>query len=195
MAVTVISYPTNEINDSFNTDTTHESAELVKYVWVNLEDLTNDTYVEIVYNSVTITLDVVDECRYTPVNIMFQNVEGAEQTIQFFKAREDKMKVKSEEYESDRGQPSAGFHQFVNYNVQAKTSFKVNSGFMLEAMNDSFKQLFLSERIWWLENDGTLYSRPINIKSSTLEYKTRQKDRLINYEVEFEFAFNEVNNI
>jgi len=28
-----------------------------------------------------------------------------------------------------------------------------------------------------------------------LEYKTRMKDRLINYEVEFEYAFNEINNI
>jgi hypothetical protein len=28
-----------------------------------------------------------------------------------------------------------------------------------------------------------------------LEYKTRQKDRLINYEIEFEYSFNEINNI
>jgi hypothetical protein len=193
MAVTVISYPTNEINDSFNTDTTFEAVELVKYVWVNMEDLTNDTYIEVVYNGVTITLDVIDECRYTPVNIMFQNVEGAEQTIQFFKARTDEMEVKAEVFESDRGQPSAGFHQMVKYNVQAKSKFKVNSGFMLEAMNDSFKQLFLSERIWWLENGTT--PRPLNIASTNFEYKTRQKDRLISYEIEFEFAFNEINNV
>ena len=192
MAVTVISYPTNEINDSFNTDTTFQAVELVKYVWVNLEDITNDTYVEIVYNGVTVTLDLTEECRYTPVNIMFQNVEGAEQTIQFFKSRTDTLEVTSEQYESDRGQPSAGFHQFATYNVQAKSKFSVNSGFMLEAMNDSFKQLFLSERIWWL--DGTT-SKPLRIVSKSFEYKTRQKDRLINYEVEFEFAFNEVNNI
>ena len=29
----------------------------------------------------------------------------------------------------------------------------------------------------------------------SFEYKTRQKDRLINYEIEFENAFNEINNI
>ena len=30
MAATVISYPNNEINDSYNTDTTFQSAELIK---------------------------------------------------------------------------------------------------------------------------------------------------------------------
>jgi len=192
MAATVISYPNNEINDSYTTDTTFQSAELIKYIWVNMEDLVDDTYIEITYNGETITLDLTEECRYTPVNIMFQNKEGAEQTIQFFKARTETLDVKSEQYESDRGQPGSGFHQFVTYNVNAKQKFKVNSGFMLEAMNDSFKQLFLSERIWWL--DGTT-AKPVTIASKSFEYKTRQKDRLINYEIEFEYAFNEINNI
>ena len=129
---------------------------------------------------------------YTPVNIIFQNKEGAEQTLQFFKVRTDTLTVESEQYESDSGQPSAGFHQFVKYNVNGKTKFKVNSGFVSEDLNSTFKQLFLSERIWWM--NGAV-NTPINIASTSLEYKTRQKDRLINYEVEFEFAFSEVNNI
>jgi hypothetical protein len=36
---------------------------------------------------------------------------------------------------------------------------------------------------------------PLNVASSSLEYKSRQKDRLINYEIEFEEAFNLINNI
>jgi len=36
---------------------------------------------------------------------------------------------------------------------------------------------------------------PLNVVSKSFEYKTRQKDRLINYEIEFENAFNEINNI
>jgi hypothetical protein len=195
MSVTVISYPSNEINQSFATDATFSSASLISYVWVNIEEITNDTYIEVVYNGETITLLVEEECRYKPVNIMFLNKEGAEATLQFFKARTDTLTVESKEYESDRGQPSAGNHQFIKFNVQGKTKFKVNSGFVNESNNETFKQLFLSKRIWWLENDGTLYERPINIESKSLEYKTRAKDRLINYEVEFSFAFNEINSI
>jgi len=193
MAVTVISYPGNEINDSYPTTNTFDSNKIISYVWVNVEDLTNDTYIEIVYSGNTVTLDLVEECRYTPVNIMFQNKEGAEQTLQFFKARTDTMDVTSEQFESDRGQPSSGNHQFVKYNVKGKSKFKVSSGFVNEDLNESFKQLFLSERIWWMETSTTL--QPINISSSSFEYKTREKDRLINYEIEFEMAFNEINNI
>ena len=54
-----------------------------------------------------------------------------------------------------------------------------------------FKQLFLSDLVW--NFDGTTFI-PVNLGSSSLEYKTRQRDRLINYEVEFEYAFNEINN-
>jgi len=193
MAVTVISLPDNEINDSFNTDATFDSNKLIKNVWVNIEDLTNDTSIEITFNGVTITLNVTEECRFTPVNILFQNKEGAEQTLQFFKQRSDTLDTSRETFESDRGQPSLGNHQFVDFNVNGKAKFTVNSGFVSEDLNETFKQLFLSERVWWVEDATTL--NPIKVSSTSLEFKTRQKDRLINYEVEFEFAFNEINTI
>lgn len=192
MAITIISYPSNDINQSFATSNTLDSEQIIKYAWVNLEEIINDTYVEVVYNGVTITLLVTEEYRYTPVNILFQNKEGAEQTLQFFKVRTDSLTVSSEQYESDNGQPSDGFHQFVKYNVNGKSKFKVNSGFVQEELNETFKQLFLSERIWWLNG---VVNTPLNIASTSLEFKTRQKDRLINYEVEFEMAFNEINTI
>jgi hypothetical protein len=195
MAVTVVSYPNNDINESFATDASFSSADLISYVWVNIEEIITDTYIEVVYNSQTITLLLQEECRYEPVNIVFQNKEGAEQTLQFFKARTDTLTTTSSEFESDRGQPSLGNHQFVKFNVQGRTKFKVNTGFVNESNNESFKQLFLSKQIWWLKNDGTLSAVPLNIESKSLEYKTRANDRLINYEVEFSFAFNEINSI
>lgn len=193
MAVTVISYPDNEINENFATNNTFSSDALIKYVWVNIEDVTNDTYIEIVYNGEKITLFIEDECRYEPVNIMFQNKEGAEQTIQFFKARKDTLEVDSKSYESDRGQPNLGNHQFVTFNVQGKSKFRVNTGFVNETNNETFRQLFLSQRIWWLNSE--LVRIPLNIESKSFEYKTRANDRLINYEVEFSYAFNEINSI
>lgn len=193
MAVTVISQPNNDINESFATTANLSSSELIKYVWINVEDLITDEIIEIAYNSETITLNVIEECRFTPVMIMFQNKEGAEQIMQFFKKRVDTMDITSEQFQSDRGQPSEGNHEFVTFNVNAKSKFTVNSGFVSEDLNESFKQLFLSERIWWL--DGATTPTPLTISSKSFEFKTRQNDRLINYEVEFEFAFNEINTI
>lgn len=192
MAVTVISYPDNQINESFTTAETLNSNEVIKLVWVAVSQATTDNYIEIVYNGVTTTLLIQDECRYTPVDIFFINKHGGQQAITFFKSQTEEMSVTSEQFESDRGQPSNWYHQYVKYNVQGKSKFKVNSGWVDEAMNDDFKQLLLSERVW--KFDGTNFI-PLNVNSQSIEYKTRQKDRLINYEIGFDYAFNEINNV
>jgi hypothetical protein len=190
--ITVISYPNNEINYSIAEPTSLDSAEMVKYIWVDLSETTTDEYVEVVFNGVTITLLIEDECRYTPLDIAFQNKEGALQILPFFKAKTESLTITSEEFEADRGQPNLGNHQYVTYNVQGRSKFKMNSGFVDEALNETFRQLMLSERVWIYSNSTFT---PIKLGSKTLEYKSRQKDRLINYEIEFEYAFNEINNV
>jgi hypothetical protein len=192
MAITIKSYPDLQIDETISELTTINSAEMVQNIWLDLTAATSDEYLEIIYNGVTTTLVITDECRYTPLDIAFQNKEGALQFITFFKLKTESMAVTSESFESDRGQPINGNHQMVTYNVQANSKFKMNSGFVDEAMNQTFKQLFLSERVW--QFDGTNYI-PLKLGSKSLEYKTRMKDRLINYEVEFEYAFNEINNV
>ena len=190
--ITVISYPDNEINYSIAEPTSLTATEMVQNLWVNVSEATTDEYIEIVFNGVTTTLLITDECRYTPIDIAFQNKEGALQMLTFFKAKTESLTTSKEEFESNRGQANAGNHQYVKFNVQGRTKFKVNSGFVAEAMNETFKQLLLSDRVWSYEDE---VFTPLNVSSSSLEYKTRQKDRLINYEIEFENAFNEINNI
>lgn len=192
MDITVISYPANQINFTEDVGDSLVSSELVKYMWVDVSEATTDEYIEITYNGETITLLIEDECRYTPIDIFFQNKEGAEQVVTFFKAKTESMSVTNEEFQANRGQANLGNHQYIRYNVQARSKFKSNSGFVSEEMNETFKQLFLSQRVWKYENG---IFTPLNILSKSFEYKTRQKDRLINYEVEFEYAFNEINNI
>jgi hypothetical protein len=189
--ITVKSYPNNEIDYSIEEPTSIKSGEMVKNIFIDVSEAVSDEYIEISFNSETITLLIQDECRYTPLDIAFQNKEGALQFLTFFKAKTESLSITSEEFESDRGQPLFGNHQFVTYNVQGKSKFKMNSGFVSEAMNETFKQLMLSERVWSYKN-GTY--TPLKLGSKSLEYKSRQKDRLINYEIEFEYAFNEINN-
>ena len=192
--ITVISYPDNEINFSSNIAATTDSSELISYMWVELSETTTDTYIEIVYNLQTTTLLIQDECKYTPIDIFFVNKEGAEQSLTFFKERTDSLSITSESYENGTTQPADGFHQFVRFNVQGRSSFNLNSGFVYEDMNDVFTQLLLSERIWIFDVKAYKFT-PINIKSKQLEYKTRQKQRLINYSIDFDFSYNEINNI
>lgn len=190
--ITIISYPDNNINESIAEPTSFNSAEMLQNIWVEVSEAGTDEYIEVTYNGETITLLITDECRYTPVDIAFQNKEGAIVFMPFFKAKTESLSTTRETFESDRGQPSTGNHQFVDFNVQGRTSYKINSGFIDENMNQIVKQLLLSERVWEYVNTEYI---PIKVKSTGVEYKTRQKDRLINYEMEFEYAFNEVNNI
>jgi hypothetical protein len=190
--ITVISYPTNEINYSLEVPTSLLSYRLIQNLFVNVSEALTDDYIEITYNDEVITLLITDECRYTPIDIFFQNKEGALQTLTFFKAKSESLTVTNEEFETDRGQPLAGNHQYVTFNVQGKANFKVNSGFVAESMNETFRQLLLSERVWMYSDE---IFTPLKVSSKSLEYKTRQKDRLINYEIGFDYAFNEINSI
>jgi len=190
----VESFPLGSISFSGTISASTLSQNLIKNIFVNLaEASTSDEYVEINFNDIITTLLITDECRYTPVDIIFQNKEGALQILTFFKAKTESLQVDSEEFEFDRGQPEDGFHQFVTYNVQGRKPIKINSGFLDESMNESYEQLLLSERIWQF-TEGKKYI-PLSLSTKNFEYKTREKDRLINYELEFKYAFNVINNI
>ncbi len=191
-AVSINSYPIGSISYSGTISPSTDSSEMVQNIIVKCLDSIDDTVIEVVVNGVTIELFVNDECRYTPINILFQNKEGAVQIFPFFKAKYESISTTSDEFESDRGQPNAGNHQFIRYNVQGRSKFRINSGFVNENMNATFKEMLLSERCW--SYDGTNLV-PLNISSPSFEYKTREKDRLINYEVEFTYAFNDINTI
>jgi hypothetical protein len=189
--ITVESFPLGTLSLAFDEGETIDSSEAVKYLHIDIDDAGTDDYIEVTYRSNTITLLINDECRYTPLDVYFQNKEGAVMILPFFKANTKSLSTTSEMFESDRGQPLAGNHQYVKYNINGKSKIKINSGFVAEEMNDIFKQLMLTEKAWIYEDD---LLTPINLGSTSLEYKTRQKDRLINYEIEFEYAFNEINN-
>ena len=77
-------------------------------------------------------------------------------------------------------------------NVVGKKTFTVNSGYILESENDLYEQMLFSEKIWIYEDSAYV---PVNVKSSSLQFKTRVNDKLINYQIEFEYAFNTIQNV
>lgn len=189
--ITVISYPNNTLNESIAEGTSLDSSELVKYLWIDVSEAPDEEYIEVTYNGETITLLITDECRYTPIDIFYQNKEGAEASFTFFKKSVESIDVTNEMFEADRGQPLSGNHQYVTYNVQAKQKFTVNTGFIDQENNEIIKQILLSERIWKYENDVFV---PLKVSTKSIEYKTQTNDTLINYQIGFEYAFNEINN-
>lgn len=190
--VTVISYPNNEINESFSIASTENSNDLIRNIFVKCSECSLDTSIQISVEGVIYELILKKELRYTPMDIWYLNKYGQLYSLTFFKEKTETLEVDSKMYQNDNGQPIDGVHQYETYNTVGKSSFKVKTGFIREENNELIKQLYLSDKIW--HYDGTTFI-PLKRKSKNLNYQTRQRERLLNYEVEFDYAFNEINDI
>jgi hypothetical protein len=191
-AISVVSKPFNNINFTTTEAAVTSSIELIKKIYVKLSDVGVDTTVEIKKDNVLIhTLNVLHEIRYTPFDVYFVNKFGALYPITFFKEVVNNLKTTADKFESSNGQPIDGVHQFVEYNKKGRKDFTAKTGFILEENNENIEQLMLADTAWILE--GEVFN-PITVSKSSLEEQTRQKDRLLNYEFEFEYAYNHINN-
>ena len=140
---------------------------------------------------------MVEECVYDPKKITFINKFGALQDMYFFKKSVDKMATQRENYKANIlnnfYQYSTTQHVQRDFNITAKESTTLSSGFLNEEYNEVFKQMMLSEKIWVTNTDGQVL--PLNIKTSSIQYKTSLNDRLVEYTFDFDNSFNVINNI
>jgi hypothetical protein len=154
---------------------------------------------EILYNDdVIATYIFKPECenKYSPIRVEYVNKYGGWDFITFFKARSENLEVKNKEYQllpSDidynifKGESKA-------FNYEAKQSIKVNTGWLDENYNEMIKDLMLSETILLKDTiDGTL--KPVKLKTMTTDLKTSLQDKMINYQIEFEYNYNQINNV
>ena len=85
------------------------------------------------------------------------------------------------------------------FNTIAKKSYTLSSGYYPEGAVEYFEQLLLSEYVWMIvynkNNPASQQTIPVRVKSSSIELKTSVNNRLINYTIEFEDAFDYINNI
>ncbi len=145
--------------------------------------------------SITVNVKQIGECKHTPLKITFINKFGVLQDLWFFKRSNLSINTKKEEYKANiinSGSYSISSHQNRILKKQGTEKLTLNSGFVNEEYNEVFRQLMLSEKVWINYNSKTL---PINISSSSLDYKTSLNDRLINYTVQVDFAFDKINSV
>jgi len=138
----------------------------------------------------------ISECRYQPYKITFINKFGVLQDMFFFKKAVEAMTTKRETYKGttiNNGTYSISDHTKRDFNIQANETIKLSSGYLNEEYNEVFKQMMLSEKIWLTdENDNVL---PINIKTSSINYKTSLNDKLVEYIIDFDRSYNVINNV
>ena len=143
----------------------------------------------------TIYVETVDECKYTPKKVTFVNKYGALQDLWFFKNTTLLLNTKETSYKNNIlnfNTYSTTEHENQTLTKQGNEKLTLNSGYYPESFNEVFKQLLLSEKVWLTDNGSTL---PINVGSSSLTFKSRIYDKLINYTIDFDYAFDTINKI
>jgi hypothetical protein len=190
--VTAISYPVATLNFSGTVAASTDSDELVQLLWIDLSDAGDNKYIQITYNTKSKIIWLHDEPKYEPVQFMFLNRYGSQAIVPFFKEKKETTSATFEQYESDYGQPSAGNHQFRKYNAQGKTKYTISSGWINRGAAEIYRELLLSTMVWVL--DGSTLT-PVNITTSEIAFKTRENNKMIQYEIQYEDSFNLINSI
>ena len=152
-------------------------------------------YVDTTNGVTKLTVDNISECKYDPYKITFVNKFGALQDIWFFKRTNKTLSTKQEDFKRNivvSGSYDTSRHQQKILTKNGTEKLTLNTGYYPQTYNDVFKQMQLSENCWIEINSQTL---PITVTGNNLEYKTHLNDKLINYTIEIEFAFNTINNI
>lgn len=131
------------------------------------------------------------EPKYTPVPVDFINKYGAWQREFFFKASKVNMTIESNEYNVMQSS-SASYNTFIGqrktFNSNAKKSIVLNTGFVTEDFIGNLQQLLMSEMV---KVDGY----PAVVKTKSLEMQKSINNHMINYTIEFDYAYNLINNV
>jgi len=138
---------------------------------------------------------------YDPIRVTFVNKYGALQDLWFDKKSVNSIEVQSNDYKasvmnfSSTPTYDTSAHQNRVLDLVGKESITMNTGYIDEEYNEVFRQLMLSEQVWMTRLTDTEEVLPLRPRTQSLQFKTRTNDKLVNYTVEFDFAFDKINTI
>lgn len=192
----------NGRNSSTTTLITTSTASTIGFLKALLTDKTNAKYdngnfCNIKFTqqgvlTVNKTFKVIPVCesKYTPVECQYINRYGGWQILTFFKAQSNSINVSGTSYNmlSDSVYYNTSMPQTASFNINGKQTVRLNTGWIPEGYSELIQDLLLAETI-------LLDGKPVEIKTQSTDLKTSLKDRNINYEIEFEYAYNLINNV
>ena len=156
----------------------------------------NTTATSITIGANVVSINRVCEPKYNPLKVTFINKFGALQDMWFFKKDTKNITISKEKYNrsiiNSSGTYSTHKHQKRTLSAIGNESMTINTGFIDESLDNVIKELLLSEQVWATIEAQVL---PIDMSTESLTYKKSVNDKLINYTVEFNFAFDAINNI
>jgi len=148
----------------------------------------------------TFTVEDLQCTKYTPIKATFVNKFGALQDMYLDKKNTESINTKSETYKSSNINLSTptynvNEHQKRTFDKIGNETIVANTGYISDTHNEVIKQLMLSEQVWLEKLDSTGDVFPVNVTTQSLQYKTSVNDKLVQYTLNFEYAYDKINNI
>ena len=130
------------------------------------------------------------ESKYSPSVMQFVNKNGVWESVTFFKRSDSTINTTTNEYRKSLGSSgSTGFtydttaHKYQRINTNGRKRFTLNTGWVGEDYDTIMEQMLMSERVML---DGL----PVNVTTNSLNLQKSVNDKMINYIIEVEEAFD-----
>ena len=136
------------------------------------------------------TFEPQSNCKYDAVLCDFVNKYGCWQRTWFYAASNDTLNVESQEY--NLMQTNTNYNTIQGqrqvFNNNGKKSIKVNTDWVTEDYKELLRQIMLSEKI-------IINNYPAKLNSKSTELFKNINTKMINYSLEFEYAFDVINSV
>jgi len=152
------------------------------------------------YNGVTpvgnsIRYEVTCNQKYPNIRIKWKNRYGQFDNFNFNMVNRQTFNVNRSVYQPQIGSwggSSLSYNDYdsnnLNYLVDTQESISVNSNWVSEDYNDIFKQLLVSDEIYWVYDEANEIVKPITIKTDSVTFKTGVVDKVIQYSFDFDYG-------
>jgi len=152
------------------------------------------------YNSTTplgspIRYEIVCEQKYPNVRIKWKNRFGQFDWLNFNMVNRQSIQTTKRTYQPQLGSwegSSFGYQSYdsstLNYINDSVQNISVNSNWLNEDYNDIFKQLLVSDEIYWVYDEENNLVRPLTVQTSNIVFKTGVVDKVIQYQIDFKYG-------
>ena len=152
-------------------------------------------------NAMTLAIHTEAEYKYDSVRVTFVNKCGALQDLWLYKNSFNSIEIKNDQFKrfllnvDAESLPTYNVdsHQYVTFDAQGQEMLDCRSGYVDECMNDAYKQLFLSEKVWISYSSDLNDVIPVTLQGKSFAFKTHLNQKLIEYQLKFKIAHDLIN--
>jgi len=138
---------------------------------------------------------IQDECYYTPVRIAYKNRFGQFDFFNFFKRHNETFNTDQRLFQPQLGtwqSSTLSYNQYQTrqqrYIVDATEVLECNTDYIEQGYNNLFKQLLVSDEIYWMYDQDNNLVKPLTIQTNSLQFKTGVNNKLIQYTITFDIG-------